>query len=170
MKLKVQLEKGATFESNGISDSGYDVRAIGYRRITNNRDLGELKYLDEEDVIQIKPHETVLIHTGVKIEMPPMEDCGDYYKVLEAQLRPRSGSSLKHNKVAILGTIDNKYTNYIGVILHNDGNKPIVVEKGERVAQVVFNEIIKWKNIDFVEEISNNSERGLKGFGSSGNK
>lgn len=170
MKLKVQLDKGATFESNGISDSGYDVRALGYRRITANQELGELQILQDEDVIQVKPHETILVHTGVKIEIPQMEDCGDYYKVIEAQLRPRSGSSLKQHKVAILGTIDNKYTNYIGVILNNNGTKPIVIEKGERIAQVVFNEIIKWKNIEIVNEINNNSERGLKGFGSSGTK
>lgn len=168
MKLKIQLDENATFESNNISDSGYDVRALGYRRITSNHELTKLVMLNEDKNLVLKPHETALIHTGVKLEIPEKEDCGDYYKIIEAQLRPRSGSSLKQNKVAILGTIDNSYSNYVGVILNNNGNTPIKIEYREKVAQVVFNEIIKFKNIEIVDKISENSERGLNGFGSSG--
>lgn len=168
MGIKVKLDKGATFESNNLSDSGYDLRALGYRKVSNNHELTELVNLNEGDFIMVKPHETLLIHTGVILQMPEKKDCGDYYKIIEAQLRPRSGSSLKNNKVAILGTIDNTYTNYVGVILNNSGNKPIKIEYGEKIAQVVFNEIIKFKNVEIVEEILDNPERGLNGFGSSG--
>lgn len=168
MKLKIQLDKDATFESNNLSDSGYDVRALGYRRISSEHELTELKMLNEDKSLILKPHETALVHTGVKLEIPEKEDCGNYYKIIEAQLRPRSGSSLKQNKVAILGTIDNSYSNYIGVILNNNGNTPIKIEYKEKIAQVVFNEIIKWKNIEIVEEVTENTERGLNGFGSSG--
>lgn len=168
MKLKVQLDKDATFESNNLSDSGYDLRALGYRRITSDHELTDLKRLSEDKCLMLKPHETALIHTGVKLQIPEKQDCGDYYKIIEAQLRPRSGVSLKQNKVAILGTIDNSYLNYVGVILNNSGNSNIKIEYREKIAQVVFNEIIKWKNIEIVDEITDNSERGLKGFGSSG--
>lgn len=168
MKLKVQLDNGATFESNNLSDSGYDVRALGYRRISSEHELTELKMLSEDKNLILKPHETALIHTGVKLEIPEKVDCGEYYKIIEAQLRPRSGSSLKQNKVAILGTVDNSYSNYVGVILNNVGNTPIKIEYKEKVAQVVFNEIIKFKNIEIVDKITESSERGLNGFGSSG--
>lgn len=168
MKLKVKLDKDATFDSNNLSDSGYDLRALGYRRVNSNHELTDLKILNENKYLILKPHETALIHTGVKIQIPEKQDCGDYYKVIEAQLRPRSGNSLKHNKVAILGTIDNSYSNYVGVILNNSGTTSIKIEYKEKIAQIVFNEIIKWKNIEIVEDITENSERGLKGFGSSG--
>lgn len=168
MKLRVKLDKGASFESNNLSDSGYDLRALGYRRVTSNHELTELKMMGEDKSLILKPHETALIHTGVKIQIPEKQDCGDYYKVIEAQLRPRSGASLKYDKVAILGTIDNSYLNYVGVILNNSGNSNIKIEYREKIAQVVFNEIIKWKNIEIVDEITDSSERGLKGFGSSG--
>lgn len=168
MSLKIQLDKNATFESNNPTDSGYDVRALGYRRINSKHELTELSFISDDKPLVVKPQETVLIHTGVKIEMPQKIDCGNYFKIIEAQLRPRSGSSLKYNKVAILGTIDNTYTNYIGVILNNNGNKPVVIEYREKIAQIVFNEIIKFKNIDVIEEITNNTERGNNGFGSSG--
>lgn len=168
MDLKIQLDKGASFESNNLSDSGYDLRALGYRRVTLKHELTDLKIMDEDKPLILKPHETALIHTGVKLQIPEKQDCGDYYKVIEAQLRPRSGASLKYDKVAILGTIDNSYLNYVGVILNNSGNSNIKIEYREKIAQVVFNEIIKWKNIEIVDEITDNSERGLKGFGSSG--
>lgn len=168
MNLKIQLDKDATFESNNPTDSGYDVRALGYRRINSKHELTEMVFISSDKPLIVKPQETVLIHTGVKLEMPQKIDCGDYFKIVEAQLRPRSGSSLKYNKVAILGTIDNSYTNYIGVILNNNGNKPVVIEYREKIAQIVFNEIIKFKNIEVIKEITNNTERGHKGFGSSG--
>lgn len=168
MNLKIQLDKDATFESNNPTDSGYDVRALGYRRINSKHELTEMVFISSDKPLIVKPQETVLIHTGVKLEIPQKIDCGDYFKIVEAQLRPRSGSSLKYNKVAILGTIDNSYTNYIGVILNNNGNKPVVIEYREKIAQIVFNEIIKFKNIEVIKEITNNTERGYKGFGSSG--
>ncbi len=63
--------------------------------------------LKEGEYITLFPHETVMILTGVYMELPEPKDCGDYMEIMEAQVRPRSGLSLKESKVAILGTVMN---------------------------------------------------------------
>lgn len=162
--LKVKLEKGAIFKSTNMEDSGYDVCALGYKRVVNNN-LMDAEQIDSFGV-DILPHDTILLLTGVYLEMPEKEDKGEYYEILEAQARPRSGVSLKESKVAILGTIDNTYRGQVGIILHNSGNDIITIKRGDRVAQIVFNKIVKYKNIIQIEELSE-SNRGEKGFGSS---
>lgn len=162
--LKVKLEKDAIFKSINLEDSGYDVCALGYRRVVNSH-LMDPEQIDSFGV-DIPPHETLLLLTGVYLEMPEKEDKGEYYEILEAQARPRSGISLKESKVAILGTIDNTYRGQVGIILHNNGNDVITIKRGDRVAQIVFNKIVKYKNITQIEELSE-SNRGEKGFGSS---
>lgn len=164
MSLKVKLlREGAKFKSATDLDSGYDVVALGYKRVKN-------KKLEEEriitDTLTIRPNETVLLLTGVAIELPTPSFKKDYVEVIEAQARPRSGASLKENKVAILGTIDNKYRGEIGIIMTNNSNTDIVIEKGERVAQIVLNVIRKYE-VEFVNELEE-TERGANGFGSTG--
>ena len=111
--------------------------------------------------IIIKPMERVLIKTGLFIELP---------KIIEAQVRPRSGLALK-NGITVLnspGTIDADYRGEIGVILINLSNKNFTVESGDRIAQLV---ISKHESIDW--EISTqlgSSQRGISGFGSTGLK
>lgn len=168
--LKVKLDNGAMFNSAHETDSGYDVCALGYRRVIKNTNNLSDKILLENKInncVYINPHETIMITTGVYLELPQPSDKGDYFEIIEAQLRPRSGASLKESKVAILGTIDNDYRGEIGVIMYNSSDEPICVYKSERVAQIVFNKIIKYKNILEVKNI-NDSNRGANGFGSSG--
>ena len=165
-KIRITLDKGSQFKSNTEFDSGYDVVALGYRRIKNATLLDKVELKDGEQVI-IKPHETLLLTTGVRVELPQPVDKGDYFEIIEIQARPRSGASLKESKVAVLGTIDNKYRGEIGIILNNTSGKHIVVNKGERISQLVFNVIRKYKHIEIVETLSE-TERGDKGFGSSG--
>ena len=87
---------------------------------------------------------------------------------VEAQVRPRSGLSLKKG-ITVLnspGTIDADYRGEIGVILINLSNETVVIEHGERVAQLVFarHESIQWEESETLEETS----RGEGGFGSTG--
>lgn len=164
MNLKVKLlREGAKFKSATDLDSGYDVVALGYKRVKD-------KKLEEEriitDTLIIRPNETVLLLTGVAIELPAPSFKKDYVEVIEAQARPRSGASLKENKVAILGTIDNKYRGEIGIIMTNNSNTDIIIKKGERVAQIVLNVIRKYE-VEFVNELEE-TERGANGFGSTG--
>lgn len=77
----------------------------------------------------------------------------------------RSGLSFKNSILAHPGVIDSGYRGSLGVLLYNHGSEDYTVNKGDRVAQIVvhFNvEMdVEWGNID-------NTERGSKGFGSSG--
>ncbi|MGG7176644.1 dUTP diphosphatase [Clostridium paraputrificum] len=107
----------------------------------------------------LNPGERGLVHTGIKIELP---------KNTEAQIRPRSGLALKHgiSLVNSPGTIDEGYRGEIGVIMINHSNEAFVVEEGMKIAQMVIKPVWRVE----VEEVNSltDSERGEKGYGSSG--
>ena len=113
-----------------------------------------------EEVL-IKPNETALIKTGIKIELPIQT---------EAQIRPRSGLALKHG-ITVLntpGTIDEGYRGEIGIILINHGKSDFLVEKKMKIAQMVIKPV--WQvEVNEVEELSD-SLRGEGGFGSTGKR
>jgi len=107
----------------------------------------------------LEPGERALIPTGLAIELP---------KGFEAQVRARSGLALRHG-VTVLnspGTIDADYRGEIGVILINFGQKQFVIERGERIAQLVVARIERVE-LAFQQEL-NPTARGPKGFGSTG--
>jgi len=107
----------------------------------------------------LAPGERGLIHTGIKIELP---------KNTEAQIRPRSGLALK-NGISLVnapGTIDEGYRGEIGVIIINHGLESFTVEEGMKIAQMVIKPV--WR-VEVEEVVSlSDSERGEKGYGSSG--
>jgi len=109
----------------------------------------------------IEPGEISLIPTGLVIELP------DGY---EAQIRPRSGLALKHG-ITVLntpGTIDADYRGEVGVILINHGRSPFIINRGERIAQMV---ITRYAKVDFMEsDTLSDTKRGEGGFGHSGRK
>lgn len=111
----------------------------------------------------LSPGERRLIPTGIKIQLP---------KGAEAQIRPRSGRSLKDGLYVILGTIDADYQGEIGVIVYNIDHRSHVIYQGERIAQIVFNGVGGLFQADFeqVEQFEETTERGEGGFGSTGNK
>lgn len=100
-----------------------------------------------------------LIPTGIFAEIP---------EGLEIQVRPRSGLALKHG-VTVLnspGTIDSDYRGEIGIVLVNLGEKPFVVENGERIAQLVVANV---HQVSFVRrERLSETARGEGGYGSTG--
>ncbi|SHK22311.1 dUTP diphosphatase [Paramaledivibacter caminithermalis] len=111
------------------------------------------------DEIIILPGERALIHTGIKIQLPPNT---------EAQIRPRSGLALK-NGITLLntpGTIDEGYRGEIGIIVINHGTEEFRVTRGMKIAQMVIKPVLRVE----VEQVDylNNSERGEGGFGSTG--
>ena len=123
----------------------------------HEKDVGMDLFSVEEKTIQ--PGETVLVKTGIKIELP---------KDTEAQLRPRSGLALKHS-ITLLntpGTIDEGYRGEIGVILINHGEEPFKVEKNMRIAQMVIKPVINVE-VKEVEKLSV-TKRNSGGFGSTG--
>ncbi|MBU3176758.1 dUTP diphosphatase [Clostridium estertheticum] len=111
----------------------------------------------EEKIIM--PGETVLVHTGIQIELP---------KDTEAQIRPRSGLAL-NNSITVLntpGTIDEGYRGEIGIILINHSKIDFRVEKNMKIAQMVIKPVLKVSIVE-VDEL-NSTERGKGGFGSTG--
>jgi len=87
---------------------------------------------------------------------------------VEGQIRPRSGLAL-HFGLTVLnspGTIDADYRGEVHVILANFGDKPFAVERGARIAQVVFTPTVQ---ANFLEVASlDDTTRGIRGFGSTG--
>lgn len=116
-------------------------------------------YACEGRAIEIAPHESVFIHTGVAIELPE-GTVGLVYA--------RSGLACKRgiapsNKV---GVIDSDYRGEIIVSLHNHSDISVTISDKERIAQLVVTPYIV---VDFAEtdELSE-SVRGAGGFGSTG--
>ena len=106
----------------------------------------------------LEPGEPRMVATGLAIELPPG---------YEAQIRPRSGLAAKHaitlpNSPA---TIDPGYRGEIRVIMFNLGRADYVVEKGDRIAQLI---VARYEPIEWEEGELGESRRGEGGFGSSG--
>jgi len=111
--------------------------------------------------IEIASLSRALIKTGLFLEMN---------ETLECQVRPRSGLALKKG-ITVLnspGTIDADYRGEIGIILMNLSDDKVVIESGDRIAQLVFAKVEKvtLENV----EVVNKTERGEGGFGSTGIK
>ena len=136
LNSKVQLPK---YETDG--SSGLDLMAF------------------LESPVNLKPHESELIPTGISIAIP--EDT-------EVQIRPRSGLAAKSN-ISVLntpGTIDSDYRGEIKIILFNHGKEDFVINNNDRIAQMILMPIIKAE----FEEVENlpKTLRGSGGFGSTG--
>lgn len=116
-------------------------------------------FMDAPVVLQ--PLERKLFPTGLYIELP---------EGYEAQIRPRSGLSLKRGLTVLNtpGTIDADYRGEIGVILINLSGEPQTIEPGERICQMVIARHEQPEVIE-VNELSE-TERGAGGFGHSGVK
>jgi dUTP pyrophosphatase len=112
-----------------------------------------------DESITLKPLERILIPTGIYIQLNPG---------YEAQIRPRSGMSIKYG-ITVLntpGTIDADYRGEIKVILVNLSNEEYTIKDGDRVCQMVISkyEQITWDNVLLLDE----TERNEGGFGHSG--
>lgn len=154
-----------------------DAKMPTYAHLT---DAGMDIYLTED--VTIRPGETVLIPTGIKVALP---------FGYELQVRPKSGRSLK-SKLRIAntpGTIDAGYRDEIGIICDNIDpvirsaemdetgrltnilwGSDITLSKGEKIAQLVLSEVPKavFYEVESVAAIENDGRKG--GFGSTGDK
>lgn len=103
--------------------------------------------------------ERQLIPTGLAVALP----IG-----YEAQVRARSGLSIKHGITMVngVGTIDADYRGEVGALVVNLGQEPFVIEPGLRIAQLVVAryERVRWQLADELDE----TVRGTGGFGSTG--
>ena len=109
--------------------------------------------------VTIEPHSTVMLHTGLAMEIP-----AGYAGLIYA----RSGlASKRHlapaNKV---GVVDPDYRGEFMIALHNHSEEPQTVEPGERIAQLVITPFIT-ANFNVADELDE-TVRGEGGFGSTG--
>jgi dUTP pyrophosphatase len=145
-KLKVKIINTSTnalpqYETSG--SAGMDLRA----------------HISEPVIL--KPFERTAVPTGLFIELP---------NGYEAQVRPRSGLSLKSGLTIpnSPGTIDSDYRGEIKVIVANVSNEVVTINHGDRIAQMVIAkyEQIAWDEVNDIDP----SDRGAGGFGSTGTK
>jgi dUTP pyrophosphatase len=109
--------------------------------------------------IVIEPGARHLVPTGMALQLP---------QGFEAQVRPRSGLAFEHG-VTVLnapGTIDSDYRGEICVLLANFGSEPFEVSRGLRIAQLIIAPVVR-AALTVVHELDG-SERGIRGFGSTG--
>jgi dUTP pyrophosphatase len=111
------------------------------------------------EAVVLEPGQIRLVGTGFALELP--DD-------LECQVRPRSGLALKHGITVpnSPGTIDPDYRGELRIILQNLGCDTVRLERGERIAQLVF---ARFEAPELVEvEALSVTSRGEGGFGSTG--
>jgi len=114
-----------------------------------------------EESVTLEPGEIRLVSTGLVMELPEGMEC---------QVRPRSGLALKHGVTLpnSPGTIDPDYRGELRVIMQNLGPDAVTLERGERIAQLVFARF-ETPEIAVSDELSE-THRGGGGFGSTGTK
>lgn len=116
-------------------------------------------FADLKEAIEIKPHETIMINTGVAMEIPE-----GYWGGVFA----RSGLSAKEGlrPANCVGVVDADYRGPVCVALHNDGEVVRTIMPQQKIAQLV---VVPFLAVEF-EEVAELSDtvRGAGGFGSTG--
>lgn len=144
MKIRIKkLKNNAIIPTRGsLQAAGYDLYAC----------------LDSESV-EIEPHKTVKIGTGLSVEVPD-----GYFGAIFA----RSGLAAKQGlrPANCVGVADSDYRGEYIVAVHNDTDEPKIIENGDRIAQLV---IMPYLSVEFEEaQELDATERGTGGFGSTG--
>jgi dUTP pyrophosphatase len=113
-------------------------------------------YADLDGAMVIPPFDRALIPTGIAIALPAG---------FEAQIRPRSGMALKQGFTLLNspGTIDSDYRGEIQIIAINLGAETITVERGQRIAQMVIQRVVRavWREVSELDTTA----RETGGFG-----
>ena len=146
------------------SNINYDGTLLKFKKLSvhgkcpqkvSKYDAGFDLFSSEEKVIL--PWKNALIKTDISIELP----FGTY-----GRIAPRSGLALTNLIDVGGGVIDFGYRGNIQILLFNHNQEPFIVSIGDRIAQLIVIKISTPKVIE-VFELSK-SERGERGFGSSG--
>ena len=151
--------------------AGLDVRADFSHNALDNpvKAFGPAQFVPANEVqktscLYLDPGSRALIPTGLYVAIP---------EGYEIQVRPRSGLALKEgiSMVNCIGTIDADYRGNIGIIIINHGLKPVCIEDGERIGQLILNKVehIDWDEV-FRKEDLGSTARGEGGFNSTGKK
>lgn len=143
MKIKIKrLNDKAVIPTRGSEQAaGYDL------------------YAATENIIQIAPHSTVMVGTGISIEIPE-----GYFGGVFARSGLASKKGLR--PANCVGVCDSDYRGEYKVALHNDTDELMEIQPNERIAQLI---VLPYLAVEFeeVNELSD-TQRGSGGFGSTG--
>ena len=114
--------------------------------------------LPSAETITISKWSRRLVNTKLRFGIPK-----DFY----GDIKARSGLAIKKGLVAFNGTIDSGYSGFVYIIVFNFSNDDYLIEKGERIAQIIFKKCHS-VSFNFCEKLTCISKRGESGFGSSG--
>ena len=113
------------------------------------------------EALSIAPGKRALIPTGIAVALP---------QGYEAQVRPRSGLALRTGLTLLNspGTVDADYRGEVQVLVINLGDDPVVLERGDRIAQLVVQPVprVEWEEVEALPV----SVRGAGGFGHTGTR
>ncbi len=145
--MKIELKK---LNENAVLPSRGSKEAAGY-------DL----YALSDQPIEIEPHTTVMVGTGLSLAIPD-----GYFGGVFARSGMASKRSLR--PANCVGVIDSDYRGELMVPVHNDSEEKKIIEAKERIAQLI---ILPYLSVEFdeVEELDETA-RGESGFGSTGSK
>ncbi|MGF6375589.1 dUTP pyrophosphatase [Clostridiales Family XIII bacterium PM5-7] len=141
MKFRIISKSGRVPQYETAGSAGFDIAA----------------YLDAPVIL--KPGQRQLVPTGLFFELPTG---------YEAQVRARSGLSIKHGIGLVngIGTVDSDYRGELKVPLINWGDEPFTINDGDRIAQVVISKV---EQVQLeLSDVVNDTERGSGGFGHTG--
>lgn len=105
----------------------------------------------------VKAHSSRVFDTGVHVQLPPGT---------AGVLVSKSGLNVRHD-ITSTGLIDESYTGSIRVKLYNHGNRDYEVWVGDKISQLMVVPVY-YEPVEIVEAISQDTERGNRGFGSTG--
>ncbi|QLL32253.1 hypothetical protein HG536_0C04220 [Torulaspora globosa] len=83
------------------------------------------------------------------------------------RIAPRSGLAVKHGIQTGAGVVDRDYTGEVKVVLFNHSTEDFVINKGDRIAQLILEKIVDDAEVVVVENLDQ-TDRGVGGFGSTG--
>lgn len=106
---------------------------------------------------KLLPNQTKLIPTSLFLELD---------KNIEAQVRPKSSISAK-GIIVHFGTVDSDYRGEVQVVMQNLNQHGVEFEVGQKIAQIVFSKKTDVE-LEQTDTISNDTDRGTGGFGSTG--
>jgi deoxyuridine 5'-triphosphate nucleotidohydrolase len=166
MSLNITLGSGSICPTRAYKDdAGYDLYAaeevILYPHYYYMTEDDKNKVEESKDYVLIEgkklPKRSVIVPTNIQIALD--HDSPFYAKILD-----RSSMAVKNIRVSA-GVIDAGYRGNIGVVMSNDGYESYVVKKGEKIAQLIFHEILT-PSIK-VQDKLDETQRGDNGYGSS---
>lgn len=105
----------------------------------------------------IKAHRGAIFHTGLHVQLP---------HGTAGLLVSKSGLNVKHG-ITSTGLIDEGYTGEIMVKLYNNSDESYLVQAGDKISQLVVIPVL-YEDINFVDSIDADTDRGSQGFGSTG--